>query len=471
MRAYIFLFVTLLGLSSCNKFLDETPKGTLIPKTIEDFGLIFDSQGILSSNKIDAGAGIMSMMDDDVKVTTDEIKAANYNIWGLKSYRWEEQIFTISENDPDYNALYHIIYLCNYVLNHLEEAKEGGYFSKKYVEGAARFHRAFSYFYLVNLYAKHYDAQTATTDLGVALTLEADLNAKIGRSSVEQVYEQILEDALKAKDLLENEVEAEYTFRPSKAAAYALLARIYLYRGEYTECWKSARKAREIMDEPSDYNDLEKYDGEDGNPDEGIEGLPYNNYEYPDIICYKEVSREPNHWQNYNLSDDLMALFDKDTDLRWKLFVSTYSYYGEKNGDEPRISSFYYPNNKGLNIGEIYVTEAEALVREGEINEALELLNALAVKRHVEGTYVDVTEHNPEKLLQLILDERRRELMFKGTRWFDLKRLNKDPRFAKTITHNYFGETYTLEPNSNRYVLPIPPKAIASNDLLEQNPR
>lgn len=279
MRAYIFLFVTLLGLSSCNKFLDETPKGTLIPKTIEDFGLIFDSQGILSSNKIDAGAGIMSMMDDDVKVTTDEIKAANYNIWGLKSYRWEEQIFTISENDPDYNALYHIIYLCNYVLNHLEEAKEGGYFSKKYVEGAARFHRAFSYFYLVNLYAKHYDAQTATTDLGVALTLEADLNAKIGRSSVEQVYEQILEDALKAKDLLENEVEAEYTFRPSKAAAYALLARIYLYRGEYTECWKSARKAREIMDEPSDYNDLEKYDGEDGNPDEGIEGLPYNNYE------------------------------------------------------------------------------------------------------------------------------------------------------------------------------------------------
>lgn len=166
-----------------------------------------------------------------------------------------------------------------------------------------------------------------------------------------------------------------------------------------------------------------------------------------------------------------MALFDKDTDLRWKLFVSTYSYYGEKNGDEPRISSFYYPNNKGLNIGEIYVTEAEALVREGEINEALELLNALAVKRHVEGTYVDVTERNPEKLLQLILDERRRELMFKGTRWFDLKRLNKDPRFAKTITHNYFGETYTLEPNSNRYVLPIPPKAIASNDLLEQNPR
>ena len=144
------------------------------------------------------------------------------------------------------------------------------------------------------------------------------------------MYEQILEDALKAKDLLENEVEAEYTFRPSKAAAYALLARIYLYRGEYTECWKSARKAREIMDEPSDYNDLEKYDGEDGNPDEGIEGLPYNNYEYPDIICYKEASREPNHWQNYNLSDDLMALFDKDTDLRWKLFVSTYSYYGEK---------------------------------------------------------------------------------------------------------------------------------------------
>ena len=59
--------------------------------------------------------------------------------------------------------------------------------------------------------------------------------------------------------------------------------------------------------------------------------------------------------------------------------------------------------------------------------------------------------------------------MFKGMRWFDLKRLNKDPRFAKTVTHSYFEGTYTLEPNSPHYVLPFPLKVINANPLIEQN--
>lgn len=477
MRTYIFLFITLLGMVSCGDFLDETPKGTLIPQTVEDFGLILENGGMLY-NEIAIGSGITALMDDDIKVTADEIKAANYYIWALKSYRWEEHLFTISENDPDYNALYHTIYLCNYILNHLSGAKEDGQFSKDYVEGAARFHRAFSYLYLVNLYAKHYDVQTADTDPGVALLLNDNPNQRQGRSTVKAVYDQILEDATKAVPLLENTKYADqkgYYLRASDAAAYALLARIYLYRGEYEECWKAAQKARSIVGEPTNFNNFMKLNE---NPDKGILGNdmpPLGNmygWAMPDVICYKKADREPAKNLDYNLSDELIDLFvDKANDLRWKLFVTTYSYNGKKNGDEPRISSFYYPNNKGLNIGELYLTEAEALVRDGNIDGALEALNALSVKRHATGTYTDVTERDPEELLKLILDERRRELMFKGTRWFDLKRLNKEPRFAKTVTHTYFGETYTLEPNSNRYVLPIPLKVISANSLLEQNPR
>lgn len=477
MRTYIFLFIALLGLASCSKFLDETPKGTLIPQTIEDFGLILESGGSIY-NDIAIGSGITMLMDDDVKVTEDATKAATYRVWGLKSYRWEDHLFTVSENDPDYNALYHTIYLCNYILNHLEGAKEGGQFSKDYVEGAARFHRAFSYLYLVNLYAKHYDAQTADTDLGVALALEDNPNLQLRRSTVKEIYDQILDDALKAVPLLKNTEYADqagYYLRASNAAAYALLARIYLYRGEYENCWKTAQEARNIVGEPADFNNYEK---DDENPDDGIsgDGIPYlgnmDGWAMPDVICYKSASQEPAPYSDYNLSDELIALFpDKEADLRWNLFVTTYSYHGAENGDEPRISSFYYFNNKGLNIGELYITEAEALVREGDIDGALDALNKLRTKRYAADTYVDVTERDPEKLLKLILDERRRELMFKGTRWFDLKRLNKDPRFAKTITHTYFGETYTLEPNSPKYVLPIPLKVMAANNLLEQNPR
>lgn len=145
--------------------------------------------------------------------------------------------------------------------------------------------------------------------------------------------------------------------------------------------------------------------------------------------------------------------------------------WDESSRDTPRTVAFLFPNNRGLNIGELYLTEAEACVRENEIDDALHLLNELARKRHIAGTYVSETERDPVKLLKLILDERRRECIQKGIRWFDLKRLNKDPRFAKTIKHRLYGETYTLAPEDNHYVLPIPLNAIGHNPLIEQNPR
>ena len=168
----------------------------------------------------------------------------------------------------------------------------------------------------------------------------------------------------------------------------------------------------------------------------------------------------------------MISLFDKETDLRWKLFITSYPFFSgdDSQGDTPR-TAFSFPNNRGLNVGELYLTEAEACARENEIDDALYLLNEVARNRHVAGTYQDETERDPDKLLELILDERRRECICKGTRWFDLKRLNKDPRFAKTITHTLYGETYTLTPDDNHYVLPIPLIVISQNPQIEQNPR
>ena len=464
MKTYIYFIALLLTVTACSNFLDETPKGTLIPKTINDFGMILDSYES-GDNKIACGNTLTMAMTDDVKIPSSKVSV--YYNWGIRSFCWQDYIFTQNENDEVYNSFYHVIYVCNYILNNIETAEEGGLFKRKYVEGAAHFHRAYAYFNLINLYARHYDAKTSKTDLGVPLLLEADIDLLQKRATVEEVYNCILDDLAAADTLLDNEVE--YRFRASKAAVGAFKARVHLYRGEYKACLKACRDTREMIDEPADYNELEK---RSGNPDRGIIGLPRYQWEMPDVICYKGEGRHPDYHGDYNLSDDLMILFNKDTDLRWQLFVSTYDYnYGEPDTDEPRIASFVYPNNNGCNIGEVYITEAEAAVRDNDIDGALDMLNALAVKRHVEGTYEDVTERDPEKLLELILKERRREQMFKGTRWFDLKRLNKEERFQKTVVHELNGKTYTLEPNSNRYVLPIPLKAIAANNLLEQNPR
>lgn len=458
------MMLSLISLTACNDFLDETPKGTLIPKTVNDFGMMLDNYSF--DNKIAYGQTISMLMTDDFVIPED--KDWKYSYWGINAYIWDDYVYGVDDDDDCYNSFYHVIYICNYILNNLADAEDGTEFTREYVEGAARFHRAFAYFNLVNLYAKHYDKETAKSDLGVPLTLTANVDVQIGRSTVQQVYDQILIDLNTAKNLLSNK-KPVYSFRPNQTAVYALLARIYLFQGEYALCKEMANVARLQCGELSDYNEYELYDV---NPDFGIANYPYNGWEEADVICYKGVGYGPNEDQDYNLSDDLIALFDQENDLRWKLFITTYSIFSgdDPEEDSPR-TSFSLLNNRGLNLGELFLTEAEACVRENDIDNALILLNEVQKKRYVHGTHVEVTERNPDKLLCLILEERRKECFYKGLRWFDLKRLNKDARYAKTITHELWGETFTLEPNDNHYVLAFPPFATDNNPLIEQNPR
>jgi len=70
-----------------------------------------------------------------------------------------------------------------------------------------------------------------------------------------------------------------------------------------------------------------------------------------------------------------------------------------------------------------------------------------------------------------ILAERRKELVMRGTRWSDLRRLNKEARFQKTIQRTSAdGQVYVLQPNSNLYTWQIPQRDIILSSI-EQNPR
>ncbi|HTM98670.1 MAG TPA: RagB/SusD family nutrient uptake outer membrane protein, partial [Pedobacter sp.] len=85
--------------------------------------------------------------------------------------------------------------------------------------------------------------------------------------------------------------------------------------------------------------------------------------------------------------------------------------------------------------------------------------------RYKTGTYLPYTIGNTINVLALILAERRKELICRGTRWMDLKRLNLEPANATTLTRNVNGLTYTLLPNSKRYALPIPDEEILISGL------
>jgi hypothetical protein len=92
-------------------------------------------------------------------------------------------------------------------------------------------------------------------------------------------------------------------------------------------------------------------------------------------------------------------------------------------------------------------------------------------KRLLTSGYTDLTAADKDQALQLVITERRKELMGTGARWFDQRRLQKDNGFISTVSRPFKGVTYTLAPGSNEYTFAIADKYILLNPEIEQNPR
>ena len=115
--------------------------------------------------------------------------------------------------------------------------------------------------------------------------------------------------------------------------------------------------------------------------------------------------------------------------------------------------------------------KAEALARKND-SQALDILNELRKYRFTEEDYTMLTKDADKSLLDIVLEERRRELVLSGLRWFDMKRLVNEGIYTKTLTRTTpDGTVHTLASGSNRYLFPIPQSIINKNNNIVQNPR
>ena len=124
----------------------------------------------------------------------------------------------------------------------------------------------------------------------------------------------------------------------------------------------------------------------------------------------------------------------------------------------------------GLATDELLLIKAECLARDNQPEQALLVLNNLLETRWKAGKYIPYVESDPQKVLGIILLERRKELVFRAQRWSDLRRLNKEPDQAVTLSRTVDNNTYTLPPNDVRYTFLIPQAEIQLSGI-EQNPR
>jgi len=454
------LLVTIIGLNSCELIdMDITPKGKFIPKTTNDYYELAGNPSFYSS------------IYPYVELTTDNVYMTNVVLTQMtaspygKMYLWKEVFHLATEDDYIWNGAYTQIYNCNVIISNVDASTNGTESEKALIKAETMLNRAYYYWFLVNVYGKSYDVVTSKTDLGVPLLTEPDLEAKVSRATVAEVYNQIVSDLNVAITNLP--VEAKNIYRPSKAGAYALFARVSLYMNEYTKAQEYAEKALALNNKLVDYNTYSFINP--AKPFSGIKNRPKPDVN-PETILYRTTS--------YNtmlsmllISQDLLTITG-EKDLR---FVYGFTRIG-RDGLPLAIKDYPYPAVLNevdfcISVPEMMLIKAECLARANKVTEAVKVLNDLRVLRFKPADYTLLTATTADEALRLVINESRIELFGKGARWFDLKRLNKDTRFQKTIVREWNGTTYTLEPNSNRYLFPIAEKISLINPNIVNNPR
>ena len=451
---FLFLIVA-TGLLGCRKnFLDAKPNQALsIPESPADFQSLLDNQKMYYN-----GPALGDISTDDYYLSYSTLQSETYLTQNC--YTWTSNTYAGGSGTAvaDWNQPYASIYVTNVVMDGLASVTSNNMAPSVIdgIRGAALFYRASNFYNLAQCFAQPFVQATAATDKGLPLRLSSNLMQTVSRSSVRQTYDQIVKDLLEAKDLLTDKPDLSNPNRPSKAAAIALLSRVYLTKQQYDSAFLYADAALNLYSNLLDYNTI------DPKP---VLPFPKLNPEiylqvyqipYGVLDIYPTTHVDSNLYRNYQPNDLRKSLyFGTNTDGS-VYFRGTYS-------------GLYYIF-MGIAVDEIYLIRAECNARLNRTQSAMNDLNTLLVKRWKQGSFIPYTATDADDALVQILQERRKELLMRGIRWSDLRRLNQDPKFATTLARSENGTRYTLPPNDPRYTLLLPADEILYSNWA-QNPR
>jgi len=315
---------------------------------------------------------------------------------------------------------------------------------------------------LVNLYAKQYNSATAATDPGVPIRKGIDFEEKLPRGSVQEVYDYIATDLNSALPDLPATPDKAATNRPVKPTAYTLLAKMSLFKNDAAAAHTYADSSLSYYHTLVDYNTLSPHPAY---PDYVIQ-YPIN-FQNPETLMEKTG---PMLSPVMYAGTGLLGLYDAANDLRYKAFFFPDFLFGLNFGS---FSNEWAGKvaTKGPSVPETYLIRAESSARSGHAGAAMDDINLLRSFRYKTGSNYTLSAADAAAALSIVKAERRREMAFRGARFFDIRRYNTFDNDNITVTHTLSSATFTLPPNSNRSVLAIGRKYIAQNPEIVQNPR
>lgn len=359
-------------------------------------------------------------------------------------------------------------------------------------------------FYYTPLYTTVYggtvpDPEDANDEDGVIIQDEfapsGDISSFKPRSSLVASYKWVFDNLQTAKDMLPVSAAVGST-TPTKDACDALKARLALHMGDNATAATLAASLVNsgkypLVDDIDAFEDAFVYDS-------GDECIMQFYAEYsaslpgtydPGYISYSTSTRL--FTPDWLPSNALLAFFLSGTgdDFRLDWFTVQKVTYSGVEGTVPLLAKFpgnpalqaatatqssYLHKPKPFRIAEQYLIAAEAYALSGAETLANQFLQALQSKR--DPSYVEAS-YSGDELVKQIRDERARELVGEGFRFFDLKRYGKgmtrkgcfDPTVTNVAAGNASALTMTVSANDYRWTQPIPQSEIDANPKCRQN--
>lgn len=406
------------------------------------------------------------------EVYTDNAKLSSTNLSNFSSFYSYSLTSSTTELDGFWKIAYKIIARANNVIDATTKLQNVAYSKKKQILGEAYAIRALVYFDLVRVFAQTYaikngvdSANGAGGHLGIPIvtipnTKDSLISPK--RQTVDSVYKLIKSDFLKADTMLMSISVSKNVHVFSKEAVDALLSRVFLVM----EDWYNAYSISSSIILSKEFSLVKNSDYINSwSQSSNSESIFSISYQTNDNIGTNSLGYmlSRNGYGGISQTTDLYALYD-DYDIRKKLYFKV-------NSSDIFVSK--YPGKLGvlgidnipvIRFSEMYFICAEALARLGSSKAqdmARGLLLEILTRSDNTVTTIDVTGHD---LINVILNERRKELAFEGQRFFDLKRLQK-----AIIRNDCKAPICTLHYPSYLFAMPIPISEVNANKNMVQN--
>lgn len=454
-----------LTFTACDNYVDITPTGQITVDSASQFLdlVVFPNRSYYPS--------AFALLSDNAWIKESTVIGHENSSWdGINTTFNEAADRNILSDNNLYENCFKYILRENLVLASVDNSI-GDQQTKDLAKAEARIMRAWDHFVAVNTFAKAYNPETAKQDGGIAIMDKYDLEGTPRKATVDEVYNFIISEVEAALPTLQEKPLSVY--HPSKAFGYAFASLVYLFHRDWQKALDAANQSLALNSSLIDYVDLKAKGGPK-------KYKVYAKGGNPEVLNYAfQGGYSDNPAYTYGMiSPELVELYGKN-DLRLSLFFKTTGnskyYFDAGSGAALWNTSFSYSkffySTVGLRTAEVYLIKAEAEARLGNLATSTETLNTLRVKR-ISGDEATLAAPASEKeAVQRVIDERRKELLFGFHRFWDLKRLNTEPDYQKTITRTFplvstdvQHQTYTLSPTSPLYQIPFP------EDVREKNP-